>query len=163
MCCVDCSRRCFPPQGNVPAKDLQRRPLEMFMCSVLKRQGYGEGRLASSPGRHPGFILQPWRIATVENLHGCDCEIKSGRWPGNEAKSRLCAVVVFIMFVGGEEGEGKGRGVSMYSVSQCSIALVHCLLIPPLHVQASAGWHNIYEDKLTDRADIMVEILSLFY
>ena len=31
-------------QGNIPAKDLQRRPLEMFMCSVLKRQGYGEGK-----------------------------------------------------------------------------------------------------------------------
>ena len=30
-------------KGNIPAKDLQRRPLEMFMCSVLKRQGYGGG------------------------------------------------------------------------------------------------------------------------
>ena len=30
-------------------------------------------------------------------------------------------------------------------------------------VQVSAGWRNIYEDMLTDCADIMVWILSLFY
>lgn len=30
-------------QGNVAAKDLSTRPMELFMCSVLKRQGYGEG------------------------------------------------------------------------------------------------------------------------
>uniref|UniRef100_A0A8C7IN62 small monomeric GTPase n=1 Tax=Oncorhynchus kisutch TaxID=8019 RepID=A0A8C7IN62_ONCKI len=30
-------------KGNVSLKDLQARPLEIFMCSVLKKQGYGDG------------------------------------------------------------------------------------------------------------------------
>lgn len=30
-------------KGKVPRSELQGRPLELFMCSVLKRQGYGEG------------------------------------------------------------------------------------------------------------------------
>ena len=45
-----CPRRCSQtvlgfclPQGNVTLKELNARPMEVFMCSVLKRQGYGEG------------------------------------------------------------------------------------------------------------------------
>lgn len=30
-------------QGKIPRSELPGRPLELFMCSVLKKQGYGEG------------------------------------------------------------------------------------------------------------------------
>ena len=42
-------RQCFGLHGNttgkgtVPRSELHTRPMELFMCSVLKRQGYGEG------------------------------------------------------------------------------------------------------------------------
>ena len=29
-------------KGNITQKELQTRPIEIFMCSILKRQGYGE-------------------------------------------------------------------------------------------------------------------------
>lgn len=30
-------------KGKIPRAEIRGRPLELFMCSVLKRQGYGEG------------------------------------------------------------------------------------------------------------------------
>lgn len=30
-------------KGKIPADQLTSRPIEIFMCSVLRKQGYGEG------------------------------------------------------------------------------------------------------------------------
>ncbi len=47
-CSEDHIRNCFgliqqtTGKGNIPLRDLPGRPLELFMCSVLKQQGYGD-------------------------------------------------------------------------------------------------------------------------
>lgn len=34
-------------KGKIPRKELSKRPMELFMCTVLKKQGYGEGQFRS--------------------------------------------------------------------------------------------------------------------